>query len=286
MTLDQLRIFIAVAHGEHVGRAARSLNLTQSAVSSSIATLESRHGVHLFHRVGRGIELTGEGRAFLAEARAVVTRAAEAQRMLDDLAGLKHGRLSLVASQTIASYWLPAILTRFKARYPGIAIEVLVGNSAQAAASVRDGSAELGFVEGTVDDPALAHWQVGEDALVLIGRDLPENPDAGWLRSTQWVVREKGSGTRAALEAALIHRGLTMDDLDIVLTFPSNEAVLNSVASGAGVSVLSTLLAAPLIASGRIASASFDLPARPFYALRHKERYRSKAADALLEMIG
>src|SRR3546814_12977941 len=76
MTLDQLRIFVAVAEREHVTQAARALNLTQSAVSAAIATLEDRHGAHLFDRVGRGIALTEAGRSFLPAARPVLARLA------------------------------------------------------------------------------------------------------------------------------------------------------------------------------------------------------------------
>ena len=68
MTLEQLRIFIGVAEREHVTKAAQDLNVTQSAASGAIATLEARHGVPLFHRVGRGIQLTEAGSAFLEEA--------------------------------------------------------------------------------------------------------------------------------------------------------------------------------------------------------------------------
>ena len=285
MTLEQLRIFVAVAEREHVTRAAKALNLTQSAVSATISTLEARHGVHLFHRVGRGIELTDTGRAFAVEARAVLARADEAQRMLDDAAGLDRGRLSLVASQTIAGYWLPPVLARFKARYPGIAIDLAIGNSTQTADRVRDGTAELGFIEGPLDDPALARWQVGEDRLALVGTDPPDNPDAPTLRALPWLLREEGSGTRAALEAALRDRGVAIETLNVVLELPSNEALLAAAASGAGVTVLSTLVAGPMIAAGRITLASFAIPPRPFFGLRHKERYRSKAADALLDLI-
>lgn len=286
MTLDQLRIFVAVAEREHVTRASRALNLTQSAVSATISTLEDRHGVRLFHRVGRGIELTDTGRAFLAEARGVLARAEEARRMLDDAAGLKRGRLSLVASQTIAGYWLPPVLARFKAQYPGIAIDLDIGNSAQAARSVKEGSAELGFIESLLDDHALQRWQVGEDRLALIGVDPPVNPDVATLRALPWLLREEGSGTRAALVAALQECGVAVTELEVVLTLPSNEALLSAVASGAGVTVLSTLVAQPLIATGTVRAASFAIAPRPFFGLRHKERYRSKAADALLEMIG
>ena len=285
MTLEQLRIFVAVAEREHVTRAAKALNLTQSAVSATVSTLEERHSVRLFNRVGRGIELTDVGRAFLVEARGVLARAEEARRMLDDAAGLRRGRLSLVASQTIAGYWLPPLLARFKRRYPAIAIELTIGNSAQAADLVRNGAAEVGFIEGPLENPALARWQVGEDKLALLATSPLDTSDPATLRQLSWLLREKGSGTRAALESALAERGIAIDELDVALILPSNEALLSAVASGAGVTVLSTLVAGPLIAAGTVSAAAFDIPPRPFFGLRHKERYRSKAAEALLELI-
>ena len=285
MTLEQLRIFVAVAEREHVTRASKALNLTQSAVSATVSTLEDRHGVRLFHRVGRGIALTETGRAFLAEARGVLARAAEAQRMLDDAAGLRRGRLSLVASQTIASYWLPPVLARFATRYPGISLDLAVGNSRQAADRVRDGSADLGFVEAPLDDPALVRWRIGEDRLALIGINPPRDPDASVLRTLPWLLREEGSGTRAALGAALSDYGVDLDELAVVLTLPSNEALLSAVVGGAGVSVLSRLVADPLITAGTIRASDFPIAPRPFFGLRHKERYRSKAADALLDLM-
>jgi len=85
MTLEQLRLFVAVAEREHMTRAAEAVNLTQSAVSAAICNLESQYKVALFHRVGRGITLTQEGRVFLDEARAVLARVTTAERMLEDL---------------------------------------------------------------------------------------------------------------------------------------------------------------------------------------------------------
>src|SRR5260370_3320009 len=107
MTLEQLRIFIAVAERQHVTQAASELHLTQSATSAAIAALEARYGIKLFDRVGRGIVLTQTGRDFLNEARQVVARAKAAAQVLNDLAGLKRGPFTLAASQNVGNYCLP-----------------------------------------------------------------------------------------------------------------------------------------------------------------------------------
>lgn len=285
MTLDQLRIFVAVAERQHMTRAAEALNLTQSAVSAAIAALEARHDVRLFHRVGRGIELTDVGHGFLEDARALLDRAAAAEQALADRGAMVRGRLSLVASQTIASYWLPRFLTVFGAAHPGVAIDLSIGNTAQAADRVLTGAAELGFVEGLVDEPALARWPVGQDRLQLVRAEPAEAIDVGWLRQARWVMREIGSGTRTSLEAALAERGIDSCALDIAMTLPSNEAVLTAVAAGEGIAALSSLVVEPLVALGRLYPLDVPLAPRPFHALRHKERYRSRASDVLLEII-
>jgi len=285
MTLEQLRIFVAVAEREHMTRAAEAVGVTQSAASNAVATLEVRHGVKLFHRVGRGIELTDAGRFFLSEARAVLARAAEAEASLSDYGGLRRGRLRLVASQTIAAYWLPERLAAFHARYSAIELSVAIANTEGAALAVLDGVAELGFIEGEIDEPALAHWPVGTDRMMLVSTIPGDAITNDWLGAARWVMREKGSGTRSTFEAAIRDRGLDPGSLDVALTLPSNEAVLAAVMAGAGCAVLSQLVVRPALEARRLHALPFDLPARPFFGLRHKERYRSKAADALLETI-
>src|SRR6201993_4618629 len=121
MTLEQLRIFVAVAEQQHVTRAARALNLAQSAASHTIAALEARHETKLFNRVGRRIELTEAGRMFLAEARAVLARAEAAELALSEFGSLKRGTLAIQASQTIAGYWLPRHLVSFRRGFSPIA---------------------------------------------------------------------------------------------------------------------------------------------------------------------
>jgi DNA-binding transcriptional LysR family regulator len=290
MTLEQLRIFIAVAERQHMTRAAEALNLTQQAVSAAIVALESAHAVPLFHRVGRRIELTEAGKVFLEEARSVLARAAAAELALSELGGLKRGTLAVQASQTIASYWLPRRLVAFHQVYPGIALRIGMGNTAQVAKAVMDGAAELGFIEGTIDEAALSCEQFGEDRLALVvapthpwaGRDRVE---ASELTQFDWVLREVGSGTRSAFESSLERLGLAPRLLKVALELPSNEAVLDAVAAGGGATVISELAADAALRSGVLRRVLIDLPPRPFFVVRHRERYRCKAADAFLLIV-
>lgn len=286
-----MRIFVAVAEREHVTNAARDLNLTQSATSAAVAALEARYATKLFDRVGRRIALTDAGRLFLAEARSVLARAAAAELVLADLAGLKVGSLGLGASQTVGNYWLPRFIHAFRSQHPGIGVSLTMGNTETVAAHVRDGEANLGFVEGEVDEPSLAVTTVAEDEMVLLapaghpwgqlGKD--EKPVLG---SASWVLRESGSGTRSTLAAMLRKDGIAEADIDIGLVLPTNEAVRTAVAAGAGVTVMSRLVAANALAAGSLIAVDYPVPRRRFYMLRHKERYATAAETEFMRLIG
>ncbi|MHB0952195.1 MAG: LysR family transcriptional regulator [Allorhizobium sp.] len=290
MTFEQLSIFVAVAEREHLTRGAEALGLTPSAVSSAIRNLEAFYRVALFNRVGRRIELTVEGRTFLDEARATLARVRAAEQMLAEMGGLSRGTLSVHASQTIASYWLPPVLMAFHAEYPGIELDLTISNTRSVANAVREGLADIGFVEGVVDEPALSFSRLTDDAILIVTG--PGHPWADGhplsaedlVSGTTWVMRERGSGTRGAFEAALAAHGLDSAALRIVLEFPSNEAVLSAVRSGPCAAVVSGIAAGSPLHEGLLKKAGFDLPARQFYVLRHKERPLSKAA-AMLESL-
>ncbi len=291
MTLEQLRVFVAVAEREHVTRAAEALHMAQSAVSAAVAALEARHGTLLFHRVGRGIQLTEAGTLFLAEARGVLARAAAAELVLAELGGLRRGTLLVRASQTIASYWLPRHLVAYRQAYPGITIRLGVGNTAQVADAVRDGSAEIGFVEGGVRDAALLQHVVARDRLVVVvGVAHPwaaaGRLDGARLTESAWVLREPGSGTRAMFEAALPALGVATGGLEVALELPSNEAVRAAVEAGLGATATSASVAAGGLEAGSLVLVDVALPDRDFCVVRHAQRPLSGAAAALLAAVG
>jgi DNA-binding transcriptional LysR family regulator len=290
MTLEQLRVFVAVAERLHVTKAARALNLAQSAASHAIAALEARYDTKLFNRVGRRIELTEAGQVFLMEARAVLAQAEVAQLALSEYGNLKRGTLSIQASQTIAGYWLPRHMVAFRRAYPQIQIRLAIGNTAQVAAAVEGGMAELGFVEGAVKSEHCTSTRVARDQLVVVvGRDHPwvgrTRLASRELIKSEWVLREAGSGTRSVFESALANFGINAGALRIQFELPSNEAVRAAVEAGLGATAISASVAAPSIEAGLLHQVAIRLPEREFHVLRHRDRYRSRAAEALLALL-
>jgi DNA-binding transcriptional LysR family regulator len=287
MTLDQLRIFIAVAERGHVTRAAEILGISQSAASAAIASLEARYHANLFDRVGRGIELTEAGRLFLREARAVLDRASMARSVLQDLAGHATGTVAIAASQTIATYWLPRRLTAFHAANPGVRLNVVIRNTREVENAVVEGEVNFGLVEGPTQHPALTRRPLDQDRLVLVvAADRPPLPvnAAGRLdlRAITWVIREAGSGTRRGLEDLAFSEGLTLDDLNIFLVLPSNEAVREAIEAGAGATIISRHVVASAVAAGKLTEIPIELPQREYALVRHRDRHATMAQQALI----
>jgi DNA-binding transcriptional LysR family regulator len=289
MTLEQLRIFVAVADRRHMTRAALELGITQSAASAAIAALEARYDAKLFDRVGRGIRLTETGKLFLPQARAVLDGVAAARAVLEERSREPTGPVALAASQTIASYWLPHRLAAFRTAYPAVSLDVTIGNTREVEAAVVDGGVNLGLVEGPTQNSKLERRQIDQDRplLVVAARHppLPEKAGRLDLRAISWVIREEGSGTRHVLEDLAEREGLSLRDLRIFLVLPVNEAVREAVESGAGATIISEHVVASSVAAGKLRAIPIDLPPRDFTLVRHRDRHLSPAQSALVKHL-
>ena len=178
---------------------------------------------------------------------------------------------------------------RFQSDYPGIALALSLGNTQTVAAEVHGGTADIGFIEGDIDDPMLVAHAVAEDRLVLIA--APTHPwaktppgNAKEFADAKWVCREPGSGTRSVLETALPALGMERDDLQIALELPSNEAVCAAVEAGAGVTIISRLVVERALKAGSLFAIGVDMPMRNFSILRHKDRYITRASAAFHDL--
>jgi len=289
MTLEQLRIFAAAGELLSMTRAAERLHLSQPAVSAAIAALEERYDTRLFDRVGRRLELTEAGRLFLPQTAAVLAQANRARQLLEDLSGLARGEVRIAASQTVASFWLPTRMAKFVTQAPNIQLSLMVGNSAQAAAMVLQGHADLAFVEGDIEEDLLRRAEVGGDRIGLFVS--PGHPLAGLsptrqdLEAAVWVMRDQGSGTRDHLTAGLAQSGVRPDRLRICLELPSNEAALEAVEQTELITAVSELAAACRLRTGAIAQLPWPLPARRFKMLTHRARSTSRAVAAFIATL-
>ncbi|GHF90091.1 LysR family transcriptional regulator [Streptomyces thermodiastaticus] len=239
--LGALELLLAVARRGSLGAAARDLGITQPAASSRIRSMERQLGLALVDRSPRGSRLTDAGALVTDWARRVVEAAEAFDAGAQALRDRRDSRLRVAASMTIAEYLLPGWLIALRARRPDTAVSLHAGNSAEVAERLLTGAADLGFVEGLTVPAGLDSAVIGHDRLIVVtapGHPWSRRRRPLWaaeLAATPLILREKGSGTRQVLDAAL--GGLARPLLEL----SSTTAVKASAVSGAGPAVLSEL---------------------------------------------
>jgi molybdate transport repressor ModE-like protein len=257
-------MLVAVARLGSFNAAAHELGLTQQAVSARVAATEALVGVRLVDRGRRGSSLTGEGAVVAEWAERVLAAAGELEAGIQSLRADRNTRLRVSASLTIAEQLLPLWLVSFRtsrgtrgAEQPQIILTA--ANSEHVVEQVRDGSAELGFIEGPSVPRQLRSRTVAHDELVLVVE--PNHPwarrrqpvTADELSRTPLVSREEGSGTSDFLGAALrTVLGPNVAQTAPVLSLSTGSAVRAAVRAGAGPAVLSELTVADDIAAHRL----------------------------------
>ena len=289
MDFPRLTVFQAVARRLSFSQAADELHLSQPAVSQHIRQLETELGVKLFYRTGNRVELTDAGRILADYAGRVASLSEEVRRVLDELGGLKRGFLRLAASSTPGLYLLPEALVAFGRRYPGVEVNLALGNSSAVAQQVLQGSADLGFVGSRPDLPGLQVRPFAEDQLVLatspdhrLAREAVFGEDL--LDSETLILREAGSGTRQIVEARLAELHVQPRR---VIEMAGCEGVRRGVAAGLGVGFaskrsLALELAQGLVCISPIAEFTFQ---RRLYTLVRKDKRHTPASLAFLAYL-
>ena len=253
MTLSQLRTFVAVADAGSVRVAAESLLVSQPAVSAAIASLERELGVALVARHGRGLRVTAAGTAFAEDVRTslgLLDHGSRRARSIDDPA---RGTVRLVAVATATERLLLPVVARFREQHPEAGVTIQVGNRTTVWETLRHHKADLvlaGRPPAAVPGDTLAH---AENRLVVIGpaSATPRTHGADAVHDPTretWLLREPGSGTRAAADALLAE--LDIDPPTMILG--SNAAIQRGVELGLGVALISLDAAAERIAQGAV----------------------------------
>ncbi|KOV46990.1 LysR family transcriptional regulator [Streptomyces sp. H021] len=253
--LGALELLLAVARVGSLSGAARRLGITQPAASSRIRAMETRLGVALVDRSPRGSTLTAEGALVTDWARRVVEAAEAFDAGAQALRGRRDSRLRVAASMTIAEYLLPGWLIALRGQRPDTAVSLHAGNSAVVVQRVLTHEADLGFVEGLTVPEGLDSAVIAQDRLVVAVAPVhawarrTRGVEAAELAATPLILRERGSGTRQVLDAALAgHGGLAAPLLELASTTAVKAAALG----GAGPCVLSELAVVDELAARRL----------------------------------
>ena len=294
ITLRQLAVFTAVADAGSTTAAAGRIALSQSATSAALNELEAVLEARLFDRVGTRLVLNDTGRGLLPQARAVLDGAAGIERDFGIAAGARDASapalLRVGASTTIGNYLLPTLIADWRRARPEAQVDVAIANTAAVAAAVARMEVDVGLIEGPCHEPDVVARPWREEELVvacapshpLLGGDPSRKLDVATLRRAAWLLREPGSGTREAVQAALqphlhqLHEGLH---------FGGTEAIKQAAVEGLGFTCLSLFAVRDLIELGRLVRVRTTLPrlVRRFWLIHHRRKQFSRGLAAFVE---
>lgn len=237
IVFSQLRAFHAVAEHGGFTAAARVLNIGQPTLTIQVKELEENYGVELLIRKSRRVELTPTGAALLEITRGVMKFCDEAHELLAAHGQSAKGHLRLA---TVGPFHATEILAAFKRGYPDVQISTLLGNSERTFRHIIDFEAEVAILAEVPDDARVVMIPYRTHRVVVfVNRDHPwfkrNSVSLRELAGQPFVLRERGSTTRRAFEAAMAQQGLKINP---VFEIESREGVWKAVERGLGISVV------------------------------------------------
>jgi aminoethylphosphonate catabolism LysR family transcriptional regulator len=238
MSVARLRAFLAVARHGSFSAGARALGLAQPTVTTQVQALEKQHEVELFHRRGRGAQLTQVGMALLPVAQQLGALELDAFNLLHDAGKLNTGKLRIGA---VGPFHVIEMVDAYHRLYPGVELSIRVGNSAEVLADLENYVTDIAVLAGARDEPGLSSEHYASHAVILfapVSHPLARFDSAplSALQDAPLLQREAGSTTRAALEAVLEQAGVRPRP---VMEIGSREALREAVARGLGLGTVS-----------------------------------------------
>ena len=242
LTLHQLRTFRAVAEQLSFSAAAHELSISQPSVSYQVKELEAALGLPLLDRLGKRVRLTEAGQVLYEYARRTLALLDEAALAMEQMRGIERGTLRVGASTTVGIYVIPLALGAYKKRHPNMAVSLEIGSRDVLQDRLKQGALDVAVLSPPIADQDLVSAPFMEDELVMVVPAGHELAGRGGLTlrdfaDESFLMREVGSGTRLAVEAAARRAGVT---LQVGMELGSNGAIKHAVEAGLGVAVLSS----------------------------------------------
>jgi DNA-binding transcriptional LysR family regulator len=250
------------------------------------------YGVLLLERSGRKLKTTEAGEALYFCARDIIKAMDKTDKTMEELSESRRGSLFLGASTIPGQYILPAVIKKFKDKHPAISISMDIADTEKIFYKIAERELDVGIVGGWINSRKVDGFEWLQDELVLIvpaGHKLAEYARVPMdrLGGERWILREKGSGTQKALDDLLASNGIKKEDINVFMEAGSTEAVIASVESDMGISVISGWAARSLDPARKIKTVRIDDPkaVRCFYIIYPRQKTRRKSVNNFIEYI-
>jgi len=288
LTLRQLQVFEAVARRLSFSRAAEDLHLSQPAVSMQISQLEDNIGLPVFEKLGKKVFLTAAGEELYRSSRIISQQLAETEAYFEEMKGVRGGHLRIAVASTANSF-STRLIALFNERFANLTVSLDVTNREGLLRQLEANAVDQVIMGRPPDNLGLQAEAFMENPLVVIA--APDHPFVGRknipiseLQGETFVVRERESGTRTAMERFFSARDI---HLNTSMEMRSNEAVQQAVQAGLGLGIVSIHTLSLELETGHLVVLdveSFPIM-RQWYIVHRKGKRLSPVARAFHDFV-
>lgn len=241
MSLESYKIFNAVVKYQSFIRASEVVNLTPSAISRSIASLENTLGFQLFIRSRKGVQLTREGQIILPSVQAIISSDEQLQQIASEINGLERGTVVLGTFSSVCNNWIPTIVQSFKKLYPRINVHIMQGDYSDVVYWTSNGIIDLGFASLPVHEDLFSTPLINDRLLCVTPRNFVP-PNADWvtindIQNQPFVIQREGYN---ADTLSLIKKYKLSIQPEYFID--DDQSILALVESGLGISIMPELI--------------------------------------------
>ena len=285
--LDYYRVFYETARFRSFSTAAQHLYISQSAISQCIQQLENDLKVQLFVRTRKGVSLTGEGKILFAKVETAIASIEQGENQLERLRHLESGELKIAAGDTITRHFLLQYLEKFHKLYPEIRIEMANSYSSQMLSLVKEGKADLAFINMPLKDDELVIEPCHEiNDVFICGPNFEAKPSYSWEEAANLplILLEKNSSSRRFLEKTFKEKNISLNPQ---VEFAAHDLLIRFASIHLGVSCVVEEFSTEELNSGTIRKLNLDppLPKRSIGCAYLKNAPLSYAAKAFKDLI-
>lgn len=290
-SLRQVKAFVTVAENKSFTKAAKLLYMTQPAISAQIKALEERLEVQLMERNDKNLVLTEAGEIFYTEAQKILSLYEGFMEAIDELKGVKRGRLFLAASTIPGDYVLPRVMGDFNKNYPNVEVSLKISDTGMVVEQILNRTVDIGLIGAPVKNDSLHLEEFIKDELIIVGAPgyigKRKEITIEELAASNLILRELDSGTRMVFYEQLKKHGIDTKKLAVVMELGSTRAIITAVESGLGLSVVSRLAAMDSLVMGKVCEIKVKgfVSGRALYIAWNENKYQSHAVKAFLKFL-